>query len=45
MSSDDSISELFILSETELSELIVHNANDGMSARFTDGLSGELNSY
>jgi hypothetical protein len=40
MSSDDSLSALFILSDEEMVELLEQNANDGMSARLTDGLQG-----
>ena len=40
MSSDDSLSGLFILSDAEMVELLEQNANDGMSPRFTDDLSG-----
>jgi hypothetical protein len=38
MSSD--LSGLYILSDAEMIELFGENANDGMSPRFTDDLSG-----
>ena len=38
MEFDDS--DLFILSNLEMSELMSQNANDGMSARFIEGLQG-----